>query len=551
VHPLENLTVVIPNFHRAAFLDRALDSVRAAGVLRVVVASSEPDGAVDEVLKKHDHGWKSFDVAREPTDIGANLTWIMGARHSRTERIVLLYDDDFLLPGFGQAYVSKIAPALAAGAGFATWENDMHHENGRIAPSRYWTGPAGTRASADLLSVIAKRGRLSLSPALGVFDRETLIRACEEAQQNLTSPESYTRPGMLIGNDLLIYYRHIQAFPNWYYAGEVLGLYGHHPGSETVSLANDGRLAQLVRAYDLTRDYAEKSQYPSSAVSKIRHVVSTPGCPSPDAARRMAFAASTWSREYEKNPLRWEQVGVPDASLSRNGKSIGDPHAVPFIRDLIARALTGAAPTDIVFLTNSDVCFVPGITQKILEEVGRNGSAYAYRWDFRPPLTVPISDESELKSAFWYVGCDAFAFSVGWWAKNESMFPDMLLGRPHWDPVLRAMVKLTGGTRIPKIIYHEDHGSFWKTGGRIGALPGNIWNGQLAVQFYRKFTHGVIAWRFDRDTPETVGGPAQATSLSSQELQRVNRRANRFLLMRSGVGHRRLEDYRSAARKSA
>jgi len=495
-----------------------------------------------KVVDQHREGWEFFQAVMFPTDIGANRTWLMGLYAAKTDRIQILYDDDVLFPEYGEVYETLIAPALDVGAGFATWEASFFDEDGSRRPSRYWSGPTRFLLASELLKIVGMPGRLSLSPILGVFDRATAIRACEEAQKFLDQPANYTRPGMLIGNDLLIYYRHIERSKFWLYIEQPLCGYGVHAGSETISHERAGSLRRLTNAYDLARvqgskpapDLGLQIELPSSPVSTtretspvIQHVFSHTIPGDIETLRRYGFARSTWYREYRASPSRWRPIPVSDGQLSRDGKSsLGDLAPVPFIRDLIQEGVKNSEAGDIIFLTNSDVCFVPGITEKLLRLIAKHGAAFSYRWDFPAPMLAPVLTERGLERGTWYLGCDAFAFSVEWWAKNGQKFPDMVLGRHCWDTVMRGLMKLEGGVNLPAAIYHEVHRSFWNFRGAAwrDSLAGNIHNAALARKFFQEFNCGGNDWRTAEDVPRAapvesgVSVTRRSNRLSQQKL---------------------------------
>jgi hypothetical protein len=82
-----------------------------------------------------------------------------------------------------------------------------------------------------------------------------------------------------------------------------------------------------------------------------------------------------------------------------------------------------------------------------------------------------------------YPGCDLFAFRVGWWRRNHSLFPDMVLGRHSWDRLLRELIKLSQGREITACIYHERHPSGWESPQALQSDPSNLRNCKLAREW--------------------------------------------------------------------
>jgi hypothetical protein len=74
-----------------------------------------------------------------------------------------------------------------------------------------------------------------------------------------------------------------------------------------------------------------------------------------------------------------------------------------------------------------------------------------------------------------YVGADLFAFTKGWWLQWGPTFPDLIIGKPNWDWVLRFLMaysvqgpemlrgdqnEIGRAIEMPGIIYHEKHPSY-------------------------------------------------------------------------------------------
>lgn len=199
--------------------------------------------------------------------------------------------------------------------------------------------------------------------------------------------------------------------------------------------------------------------------------------------RRQELAHKTWVREYAGYPWRTLIFGRPQAK--RTSRDVGDTRTLPFVRDIVDAALLNGtqAHTDVIALSNADVCFAPGLTGWVLDKVRRHGSIFTHRWDFAK-LEKPLPNERAVRSGAWYPGSDFFAFTAGWWAKHREDFPDMILGCEFWDLVFRNLVKITKGDEIVGAIYHEKHAAFWERADQRNTNPGNLYNRKLADQWF-------------------------------------------------------------------
>lgn len=190
---------------------------------------------------------------------------------------------------------------------------------------------------------------------------------------------------------------------------------------------------------------------------------------------RMKRAQASWQAEYARGD--WRQAPVRDGEFARDGRAVGD-RPLPFIRDLVEfGARRCSSPEDVVVLTNSDVGFTPGLTERLRRHAGAFGAVFAYRFNFenRQPR-----DWREATSGYWDGGLDFFAFQRQWLDRHFGMFGDFLLGRPDWDLVLRDTVKRTGGGDLSGAVWHEFHPSEWNSKNP----PGNQHNRAISRRWF-------------------------------------------------------------------
>lgn len=205
---------------------------------------------------------------------------------------------------------------------------------------------------------------------------------------------------------------------------------------------------------------------------------------SPEDRARHELAKKSWTAEYGS---RWQAFPVEyKKTLSRDsGTVLGDPRPVPFLKDVFQLGLQHTRyDDDVIVISNTDVGFSPGLTEKIRRLVLAKGSAYCYRADHKV-VARPL-DYVETVSGGMKGGLDLFAFTRKWVEKNFDRLPDMVFGRTLWDLVYRDLVKMTGGGELYGGCWHEDHVSFWK---QNDENVGNLHNEKVAE-----------AWRETHDT---------------------------------------------------
>lgn len=498
MNQLDTLTVAITSFKREWHLERAIASARNAGIRRLVVATSEPTPGILRILDREKEGWLSFDVAGTRDDIGCNSTWMLAAYRSRTDRILLLHDDDVILPEFGEAYCRRMAPMLDAGVGFVSWRANHLFDDGTTHVTEYWTGPTRVAQSKELERLVARFGALSLSPIVSVLDRTTIIRACKEAEETLTHNECLYRPGMLLGTEILVYLRHIKAKPTWFYMDELLTMYGHTESSGTVQVEKTGNISSLVKGYDRARVQGVMHRAPSPKPKII--LVHGYGLPPADDAERQRMANAAYSREHHFGQFDMIDREVFPGDIHRTSSDLGDSRPTVYLRDYLDLGCEMALPEDIVAFTNSDIGLTGDAAARILAGVERGrGVTVCPRRVLDHPAQGRIY--RSVRNCKVDGGMDVIAVSPHWWDAMKDAMPDMLLGREAWDLCFRTLAEewidgpamKSALTIIPSdwwisraytddVCWHEPHDSFWKTD--RSANLGGAHNRALARKFF-------------------------------------------------------------------
>lgn len=494
---IDSLTVCITSFRRSFHLRRALESLAVASIRRVAIAAIEPD---KEVLKVIEAGrkmsqWLSYDVRVVQEDVGCNQTWLLAAMASRSERVVLLHDDDLLTPAFGEAYEKTIGPAIDAGVGFASWRARVQFDDGKTIGTDYWTGGTREMRSEELLKIVAQRGRLSLSPVISVLDRKTIIAACKESEQCLLHNDCLERPGMLLGTEIVVYMRHIESFPRWLYVNQVLSHYGSHDGSGTVRAEKSGDLKPLTRGYDRARTQSEQPRPRMKPKFLLVHSVYDPS--DPDERARIAAARYSWDFLFGQ----WEFIELPvrPEDLARDARVLGEKAPIPFVRDLFNYAKSFAMPEDIIVYCNADIGLVTHAADRIGEGIrAGHGVTVCPRRVFPTNFSGPPPKRlyKNLLNLRTDGGFDVMAFTVDWWNKHSAQMPDMLLGREAWDTVFRAIAEESHNPQhtgfdfrgefspvyTDNVCWHKEHVSPWQKERRTS--PGQQHNRALALKFF-------------------------------------------------------------------
>jgi hypothetical protein len=449
-----------------------------------VVAASEVSAEDAEVCASFDAALK-ITRSFSPHDLGCNELWLRGVTLAPTKYVLIMHDDDWLLPEFGRAYVKEIYPQLARGVGFATWCGNVVSDIGETVEGLgCLRGATRVAATGTVTRILLRRDVTSPSPVISIFQREVCVRTLREAETAFTDKKHFTRPKMMVGNDLLLYLRHAEQFDSWFFLDKVLTCYGGHDGSETARHQTPETLKKLLSVYDAARGYFFKTRGNRVPVTtKFFHVTTDYTPTDPEALRRRDFARGTWNFMYA-----WGEcygLPIPDGMFRTSDKVVGDARSLPFLRDMLDYAASLALNEDVIMLTNDDICVTPDAIKKLQDQFGSGANAlFSWRHNFYHPLTHPLKD---LRTGFKDGGVDLIAFRPAVWRQYRNQFPDFILGCEAWDYCYRTLIpELPGGREMEGIIYHEYHDPIWRRVDVRTANPGQRYNRQLARNFFTR-----------------------------------------------------------------
>lgn len=481
---LPELTVVVTTFRRAKRLKKCLQSLVEAGVKRVVVSGSGCSGAENQVCDEFQNALSITRSFRDG-DLGCNETWLRGVTLAATRFVLILHDDDWLLPDFGKEYVQSIYPQLARGVGFATWRGQVVSDVGEVQDNVGCLLGETRTASTAVVTKTLLGDVTSPSPVISVFRRDIAIRTLRECELVFTGADHFTRPMMMVGNDLMLYLRHAEQFDSWFFLNKPLTCYGGHHGSETAKHhASKKLMSKFMAKYDAARSHFRRVRLQHVPPSpKIFHVFTAYTPTEGGAMRRQQFAQSTWK------PMNFFggviSLPVPDGMFRTSKDTIGDTRPLPYLRDMLDYAASFALPEDIIMLTNDDICFVPGAEDRLISEFSQGGCGYAWRRNFFFPLKHQLKD---IRTGLEDGGVDLIAFRPDIWRRHREQFPDFILGCEAWDYVYRTLIPELNGGRLGlhDLIYHEYHDPVWRRNKVRAVNLGQKFNRALARNFFKR-----------------------------------------------------------------
>lgn len=219
----------------------------------------------------------------------------------------------------------------------------------------------------------------------------------------------------------------------------------------------DGSLLRLLRSQtpDLILAPMENQAFGDAHKSprpRIVHVVERHRPVEP----RLDRAAASWKSLYDANAMEGYHVW----QFPRTSRNLGDPRALPFLRDLLAAGMDRLDDSGIVVLTNGDNLLHRELPRVLRATLARVPCICSYRLnvDRAPDMSGPLVRVAAAGRPDF--GRDLFAFRKSWLKSRWSEIPDFLVGEWEWDLVMAVWVRMENGVPIiAKTALHSGHPS--------------------------------------------------------------------------------------------
>lgn len=199
------LTFAIPVYERTSFFEEALDSALGQSIacqIVVVDNGSSHDRFREIVAAKASDRIRFY---KNSENIGMFANWNLAARYAQTEFVMILGDDDYVLPGYAQAFERALQdhPDIDAYYTAIRWFS--------AEPMSFptYTYPVGYQSGRTMLEFAARYGlgipTTSLCLRRSLFDRAGFVEKPHGnsdwlfAYENLATATVFGNPGMLAG----------------------------------------------------------------------------------------------------------------------------------------------------------------------------------------------------------------------------------------------------------------------------------------------------------------------------------------------------------------
>lgn len=210
--------------------------------------------------------------------------------------------------------------------------------------------------------------------------------------------------------------------------------------------------------------------------------------PGTDAGRRRR-AQESWQTTLYSQGVE----PVPYRKYKRDARIIGDNRELPFFLDVIEPALDKCQDAnDIVLWSNDDLVFHPQFVGALKRHIEVWDVCTAHRCEADQRFDLEASPDDWQAVSRAHIGRDVFAAKASWLHQFWGHLGDWVLGAPHFDLHLLAIVRrakgfittrqnletVFPGCELPKgYVAHEAHENRW---GQLPATsPGHLHNARL------------------------------------------------------------------------
>lgn len=419
------LTVVITNWGRPAHVWKAFESCRAVGVRNIVISSSSCNAELERVHQRIKAIKPDVIINAIAGDNGCNEMWLRGVKLAKTPWIHILHDDDTLLPAF-----AKVEERITHKMGFMHW----NAKTDKTLPDR----PSGVYP-IDVYRPLTAR-EYSMSPIMGLFRKEHLIEVLEKAET--VRDKFLLRPGMMIGNDLIIWLAAVDKYNRFYYLNDACVDYGYWEGSTTVDDVQ-GRKLRIKPLFDAFKVWYREN-HPTDRKPIIWHVFEQHRVSEQSERDRREIVWQSWNNLYSQGTVKPVPLSMP---YLRDSRKIGGKRSLPYVKDVLENGLTCARDNDVIMFTNDDIILHRRLPELVFDALERWPAVSSHRAEYGAIIGAHLvkDDPAVFKSAVPHPGRDVFAFRAGWLRTHLHEIPDYLVGAPCWDTAMAAYIRHAAG----------------------------------------------------------------------------------------------------------
>ena len=233
-------TIVITNFKRLKYLRKNVDQLLKNGFYNFIISCYSPSNEHFDFFKDIQEISPLIRINVCENDYGVNKLWINGVQMVKTKYVLILHDDDYLNDNFFKNFID-INEKLKE-FNYILWNgracNDNNEEVWRGNVLKLYGYPdknfgTGIKNSQILLNNYMNGEGFVISPVIQIFETKKSLHILQWCELNYKYPENFSRPTMMLGNEIALTYYNLKYSDKFYFYDEYYTTYIQSETSET------------------------------------------------------------------------------------------------------------------------------------------------------------------------------------------------------------------------------------------------------------------------------------------------------------------------------
>lgn len=253
-------TIVITNFQRLKYLKINVDQLLKNGFYNFIISCYSPSNEHFDFFKKIQQISPLIRINVYENDYGVNKLWINGLQMVKTKYVLILHDDDYLNDNFFENFID-INEKLKEFS-YILWNgracNDNNEEvwKGNILEcyQRHEDTKTGIKSSQTVINNYMNEDGFVMSPVVQIFETKKSIHILQWCELNFKYPENFSRPKMMLGNEIALTYYNLKDSDKFYFYDEYYTTYIQSETSETFNYGE-----KLLKGYNNARALLKNS----------------------------------------------------------------------------------------------------------------------------------------------------------------------------------------------------------------------------------------------------------------------------------------------------
>ncbi|HQE12677.1 MAG TPA: glycosyltransferase family 2 protein [Flavipsychrobacter sp.] len=239
------VSIVIPTFNRAHYLEQCIDSaLNQTYPCEIIVCDHGSTDNTPEIVKKYEG---KITYVRREKDLGVHSTWLDAILHATSDFIHINYDDDWIEPTFIEACMKL----MDANTGFVFANVKLFNESDQSYTETQLNRFFKTTGNYSMWKLYYFEMNNLLSPGCAIFRKEVLVNNLFIGKMPFAQKEYKG-----VGPDLLFTLMSSMDYTRFGFVEDYLAVFREHENSITIDAVNNlEKKKKIADAYNEARVY--------------------------------------------------------------------------------------------------------------------------------------------------------------------------------------------------------------------------------------------------------------------------------------------------------